>query len=143
MAEVVDRYFRSLDERDFDVEHQEALLLPDVRILRPNGTALVGIERMCNSYRSSFERFERTQHLLTGHEVEIDGETATIRVDLVAVHAWRPDTSGGPEGLFVAGAVITGVLRRVEGRWKIALLDNTNVWRSGAGFNEMERTDRS
>lgn len=144
ITNVVNSYFRALDEKNFDLKHLKTIFTPDAVILRPNGTKMVGPEEIGNSHRQSFARFEGTQHLLTGHSIGINGETATIRVNLVAMHLWNGSNNDAnkPESFFVAGAIINGKLRRIEGKWKISFLDNTNVWRAGEGFKNMEQTDK-
>jgi hypothetical protein len=102
---------------------------------------MTGPEEIGASHRRSFARFAGTQHLLTGHDVAIDGGAATVRVNLVAMHMWREGSGNinNPDDFFVAGGVIDVKLAQADGRWKITWLRNANLWRGG-GFKDMART---
>ena len=56
---------------------------------RPNGTATVGPANIVDSFARGFARLEATQHLLTGQDVDMDGDTAAVRTSLVAIHIWN------------------------------------------------------
>ena len=89
----------------------------------------------------SFARFEATQHLLTGHGVDVDGDTATVRANLVAIHVWkdRPAEASMLDRSFTAGGVITAVLRRTPDGWHISEMQNHVIWRTGF-FGDMLQT---
>src|SRR6185295_16402173 len=53
---------------------------------RPNGASLIGPEAISASHENSFARFEGSQHLVTGHDISIQGNKATVRANLVAMH---------------------------------------------------------
>jgi hypothetical protein len=42
IADVVNSYFRALDEKDFDAQHFAAILTADATMTRPNGMSLTG-----------------------------------------------------------------------------------------------------
>jgi hypothetical protein len=67
---VVNGYFRALDDKRFDVSNFRRILTTDARVIRPNGAATVGPASIVDSHARSFIRFEATQHLLTGHDVD-------------------------------------------------------------------------
>jgi len=140
---VLNRYFRLLDEKAFDVELFAEVFTADGLILRPNGTSMTGPREIVESHRESFARFDATQHLLTGHDVEFEGGVALVRANLVAVHLWGKNAGGvinGPDDVFVAGAVITASLVESGSGWRITRLVNTNVWKGGSGFASMAAT---
>ena len=136
---LLNRYFRLLDEKAFEVDRFAEVFATDGVILRPNGTTMVGPEQIVASHRTSFARFAATQHLLTGHDVEPEGGGQTVRANLVAIHIWGTNPQrviSGPDDYFIAGAVITA---SVTGN-RITRLVNTNVWKGGAGFESMAAT---
>jgi hypothetical protein len=144
IQQVLNGYFRALDERNLEVAHLERLFTQDARVVRPNGMALVGPAMIAQSHRESLARFSSTQHLLTGHDVAIDRETASVRANLVAMHLWpeAQANANSPENYFLAGGVITaGFVRTSEG-WRISQFENWVVWRAGAGFERMAGTGR-
>jgi hypothetical protein len=143
VTQVVNRYFRALDERNFEASHLQLIFTPDAEIIRPNGAATVGPEMIGNSHKESFARFESTQHLLIGPDVTIDGEKATMRANLVAMHLWANSKTkiSSPEDFFLAGGVITAQLLHTPEGWKISHLENNIVWRGGS-FGNMLSTGR-
>ncbi len=135
---VVNRYFRALDEKHFDFGR---ILAPDARMIRPNGAATEGTANIADSHARSFTRFEAAQHLLTGHDVDIDGDTAAVRANLVAIHIWKDRPAGASmlDRSFTAGGVITAALRRTPDGWRITELKNDVIWRTGH-FGDMLQT---
>ena len=141
ITSAVDSYFRALDEKDFDAQHFAAILTPQANITRPNGASLIGPEEISASHEKSFARFEGSQHLVTGHDISVHANTATVRANLVAMHVWQGSNTNAnnADNFFVAGGVIRAELVRTDGRWKISQLRNDVVWRAG-GFRDMMRT---
>jgi ketosteroid isomerase-like protein len=130
---VVGSYFRALDEKHFDGSRFRQILAPDARVIRPNGAAVVGPENIADSHARSFARFEATQHLLAGHDVDIDGDTAAVRANLVAIHIWKDRPAGASmlDRSFTAGGVITAALARTPDGWRITRTENDVIWRTG------------
>ena len=115
MAEVtraVNSYFRALDERSFTAEHLASIFTEDAKVTRPNG-----------------------------HEVSVQGSTATLRANLLAMHMWQGarTNANNPENFFVAGGVIHSELLHTDGQWKISQLRNVVIWRAG-GFRDIAQT---
>jgi hypothetical protein len=86
---VVHRYFRALDEKPFDAQYFASIFTAEAKVTRPNGASLSGPKEISASHEKSFARFEGSQHLLTGHDISIHGNTATVRANLVAMHMWQ------------------------------------------------------
>src|SRR5262245_32744294 len=89
IASAVNKYFRALDEKDFDVGRFAAIFTREAQVIRPNGLATTGPEEISASHRQSFGRFEGSQHFVTGHDISIEGTTATVRANLIAMHMWQ------------------------------------------------------
>lgn len=130
---VFDSYFRALDERWFEPERMRRIFTATAKVTRPSGDSMTGPDAIAAGHAESFTRFTSTQHLLTGHDVTIDGDTATLRANLVAIHLWkdRPADAGMQENTFTAGGVITAELTRTAEGWRIHRIGNRNVWRTG------------
>jgi hypothetical protein len=137
---VVNWYFRALDEKHFDESYFRQILASDARMIRPNGAATVGPASIVDSHARSFTRFEATQHLLTGHDVDVDGNTAAVRANLVAIHIWndRPVEASMLDRSFTAGGVITAALGRTSDGWLISELENHVIWRTGFFGNMLQ-----
>jgi len=138
---VLNRYFRALDEKNLDAQHLASIFTADATVTRPNGASLIGPKEIGASHEKSFARFEGSQHLLTGHDISIHGNQATVRVNVVAMHMWQGSNTraNDPENYFVAGGVITSELVQADGRWKISQIRNDVVWRAG-GFRDIAHT---
>ena len=117
---------------------------PDAKIVRPNGTAMIGPEMIGKSHQDSFTRFRSTQHLVSGHDVSIESDVGSVRANLVAMHLWA-DGHGDPSSLgnyFLAGGVISAQAVLTSEGWKISSLENQNIWRTGSGFGNMAKTNK-
>jgi ketosteroid isomerase-like protein len=138
---AVNRYFRALDEKDFDAQHFATFFMKEAKVTRPNGASLTGPEEISASHKQSFTRFEGSLHFATGHDISIDGKTATVRANLIAMHMWQGSNTdaNNADNFFVAGGVIDATLVQVDEQWKISKISNTVVWRAG-GFKDMLQT---
>ncbi len=143
ITSVVNSYFRALDEKEFDAQHFSTIFTTDAIVTRPNGASLIGPEEISSSHQKSFARFEGSQHLLTGHDISIDGSTATVRVNLVAMHMWQGSKTNANklDDFFIAGGVINAKLVQASEQWKISQVSNAVIWRAG-GFKNMAQTDK-
>jgi uncharacterized protein (TIGR02246 family) len=143
ITRVVNNYFRALDEKDFDAQHFAAILTPQAKVTRPNGASLIGPEEIRASHEKSFARFEGSHHLLTGHDISVNDNTAIVRANLVAMHIWQGSNTNAnkADNFFVAGGVIRAELVQTDGQWKISQLRSDVVWRAG-GFRDMMQTGK-
>ena len=139
IQQLVNGYVRAPDEKDFDAGHLRRILTDDARVIRPNGAAMIGPETIGQSHRESMARFESTQHIISSHDVAIDGDTATVRANLVAIHIWPGARTmlTKPETYFVAGGVIEVRLVRTGDGWRISEMSHRVLWRAGGGFERV------
>ncbi len=140
---VVNSYFRALDEKNFNPQYFSTIFTTEAKVVRPNGSAMTGPEEISANHQKSFERFESSQHLLTGHDISIDGNQATVRVNLVAMHMWQGSKTDASktDNFFIAGGVVEAKLTYEDEQWKISQTTNNVIWRAG-GFKNMLQTDR-
>ena len=45
ITNVVNRYFRALDEKDFDAPHFATFFMKEAKVTRPNGASLTGPDK--------------------------------------------------------------------------------------------------
>src|SRR5262245_1658359 len=142
ITNVVNSYFRALDEKNFDARHFDSILTPRARVTRPNGASLIGPEEISASHEKSFSRFDGSQHFVGGHDISLDGSTANVRANLIAMHMWQGSKTDANtlDNFFVAGGVIHATLTQSDGQWKISQMSNAVLWRAG-GFRDMMQTD--
>ena len=81
ITSIVNSYFRALDDKNFDARHFAAIFTPQATVTRPNGASLIGPEAISASHENSFTRFEGSQHFVAGHDISLDGSTATVRAN--------------------------------------------------------------
>ena len=143
IVEVVNSYFRALDEKHFDVQHLRRIFTDDAEVVRPNGLTVTGPQDIGDSHEKSLARFESTQHMLTGHDTQIDGDMASVRVNVMAMHMWvgANQDARTQDAYFVAGGVITARLRRSDGSWRLSSVEHAVKWRAG-DFKNMAQTGR-
>ena len=143
ITDVVNSYFRALDEKHFDAQHYSAIFTAEAKVTRPNGSSMIGSGEISASHARSFERFEASQHLVAGHDISVSGDTATARANLVAMHMWQGSNTNANNlsNFFIAGGVIHVTLVRANGQWKISQMSNNVTWRAG-GFKDMLQTGR-
>lgn len=80
--------------------------------------ATVSLGDYIDALRVSFAGFAATHHAITGHVVDIDGDTARIHAHVRAEH-WLPDelTDGGPARWLVVGFYDNEAVRTADG-WR-------------------------
>jgi hypothetical protein len=141
---LLSRYFRAVDDKCLDLTIVKATFTTDGRVVRPNGSALIGWDDILNGQTKSFARFRATHHVTTDHVIEITGDTAQMRANLTAMHLWS-DAECDPNSLqthFIAGGVLLVLAKRTVDGWRISELVNRNTWRSGAGLSVMAKFER-
>jgi len=141
ITSAVNSYFRALDEKDFDAQRFATIFTTEAKVTRPDGSSLTGPKEISSSHQHSFARFESSQHFLTGHEIAIEGNTASVRANLIAMHMWQGSHTNAnkADNFFIAGGVIDANLVRANGQWRVSQVSNTVLWRAG-GFKNMAQT---
>ncbi|MEU4518942.1 nuclear transport factor 2 family protein [Amycolatopsis sp. NPDC024027] len=82
--------------------------------------------------RASFAPFTATHHVISGHVIELDGDTATIHAHVRAEH-WVPEAlaRGGPDRWLVAGFYDNEAVRTAEG-WRLSRVKLTATYQENA-----------
>ena len=77
---------------------------------------MTGPEEISASHEKSFTRFEGSQHFVAGHDISLDGSTANVRANLIAMHMWQGSKADAnkPDNFFVAGGVIHATLTQSD-----------------------------
>ena len=142
ITSVVNSYFRALDDKDFSAQHFAAILTPQAKVTRPNGASLTGPEEISASHEKSFARFEGSQHLLSGHDISVDADTAIVRANLVAMHIWQGSNTNANnvDNFFVAGG--RHPRRTGADRWPMENVSAANRCRLACGRIQGHDADR-
>jgi 3-phenylpropionate/cinnamic acid dioxygenase small subunit len=73
-------------------------------------------------------RFAHTHHVMTNPIVELNGDTARVRANLIATHVYRADA---PERHYTAGMVYHFTAVRIPDGWRFSHVKLERIWRSG------------
>ncbi|MEV5648983.1 nuclear transport factor 2 family protein [Nocardia sp. NPDC052254] len=126
IADLLDRYLRSLDEGIFDEQWAGTYFTADVTAEMPIGT-VSGREAVLASIQRGMALFDRTVHLGTNAVIEVHGDTATARGAQLSTHV----LADGAEDVFVsAGHADSELVRTAEG-WRISASALRIVWTRG------------
>ncbi|WP_371496235.1 nuclear transport factor 2 family protein [Kitasatospora sp. NBC_00374] len=139
ITNLIDRHMISLDaDHAAGVTLDEAWarrnFTEDVRVETPVGDH-VGIGGLAESQQTALSRFARTQHLGANHLIDLDGDRATVRWNVIMTHVHLASTQQErgeePGGHFDVGGTFDGeVVRTAEG-WRFRRLAVRPVWFTG------------
>ena len=145
ITDLLIRYFAAVDDKCIDMKIVKATFAIDAKIIRPDGTAIVGQENILESHIKSFARFKATHHVMTNFIVDINNDIATLRSNIIANHLWA-DNEDHPHlnnKNFLADGVFSAKATKVDDHWRISELQNCVVWRTGEGMKEILNFGRS
>ncbi|MFG2683771.1 nuclear transport factor 2 family protein [Streptomyces sp. NPDC048392] len=134
IAELVDRYVVLLDTQDkhgFDDSWPAAVFTEDCLLEFPVGV-LEGRDGAAAFHFDRKSRFARTHHLASNYSITTDGDTARVRVQLVASHVHHDD-GPDPGGRFDIGGHSEGEAVRTPDGWRIRRWRFHLTWSDGAG----------
>ena len=118
LADLVARHSLWIDERRYD--ETDRLFTEDVVVTSPRGEAR-GIDELVGLVRSGHDTYAATLHSKSNLVIEVDGETATVRANDVAVFVIDDNTEAVAAGVHRYGA------RRTEHGWRFDRLVVTPV----------------
>ncbi|MEW2635794.1 nuclear transport factor 2 family protein [Streptomyces sp. NPDC048389] len=120
IAELIDRYITLLDTQDdhgFDDTWPHTVFTDDCRLEFPVGT-VEGIRDVAAFHFDRKSRFNRTHHLAANYSVQADGDTALLRIHLVASHIHHDD-GPDPGGRFDIGGYSRAQAVRTPDGWRL------------------------
>ncbi len=130
--DLVYRLAVSLDEGRFD--EMRSLLVEEVTARTPGGTA-EGREAVIAQASRNHSRDERIQHVTTNVLIELDGDRAHVRANLVvhfAPPADTPESRLAPPVQFTLGEVYRFDVVRTSRGWRFSRVETSPVWMSGS-----------
>ena len=125
ISDVLFRYFSSVDLRDWN--RWGDCLTDDVEIDLGFGQE-TGRENVVRWAQAGLADVDATHHMSSNHEMTIDGDTATVRSDLLTTHVVVHESV---EERLTAGGIYNHVLVRTAEGWKIRKAQNSMTWRDG------------
>ncbi|MFI9614921.1 nuclear transport factor 2 family protein [Streptomyces sp. NPDC052023] len=131
---LVDRYITLLDAQDahgYDESWPRTVFTDDCRLEFPVG-AVRGRDTAAAFHFDRKSRFARTHHLASNYGIALDGDTARVRVHILASHVHHDD-GPDPGGRFDIGGYSEGETVRTPDGWRISRWRFHLVWSDGAG----------
>jgi hypothetical protein len=125
LADLVARQGLWLDERDF--ANAAAIFTSDA-VVRTQGGESRGLEALTEQARRSHQPYAATQHVTSNLLIEIDGDRAVLRANLIAVFV---DASTAPRPAVVIGERYRFEARRTPAGWRLSAVQAEPVWRDG------------
>ncbi|MEU6097195.1 nuclear transport factor 2 family protein [Streptomyces sp. NPDC047079] len=132
---LVDRFFRTLDERTFTEGWADDYLTGGAGMETPLGT-FHGAEAV-RATEEALGRYDRTQHLVSGVVVDTDtgADRATASWNALMTHvhgdATRREHGADADPLFTVGGRFEAELRRTSGGWRLSHVTVRPIWTRG------------
>jgi hypothetical protein len=118
-------YCWTLDLKNF--ENLRNIFLPDASF-DVGGSVFSGIDAIIGKISSALTMMDESQHLISNHQIRVDGDTATSRCYLQAQHV-REAADGG-RNFIIAGRYEDNLRRTPEG-WRIEYRRLVRTWWEG------------
>jgi SnoaL-like domain len=117
-------YCWTLDGRDWQALRE--VFLPDATAML--GSECAGIDAIIERVSTALHHLDASQHLISNHQVSVDGDTATCRCYLQAQHV-RKSAENGPN--FIVAGRYQDQLVRTDRGWRISRRVLTVDWTEG------------
>jgi hypothetical protein len=125
IATLVHRLGACLDEGRFD--DLRRVFTADAVASTPGGVA-EGIDAMIDQASRNHSPDDGIQHLISGVLVDLDGDSAAVRANLVVTFARRSPSATTPAAPAALGEVYRFAARRTPAGWRLTRVATTPVW---------------
>ena len=129
ISELLHAFARALDTRDYQAyvdnyAEGASIELPDPK--RPGNIIVLHKANMLELLPKSLGRYAATHHISANHQITVDGDGATSRSYLQAVHV-----NGAPTDHWTAGGWYDCDYVRMASGWKFRRVRLTSIWLNG------------
>jgi hypothetical protein len=130
---LLDRYLLSLDADSLDDAWARSLFTENARVVFPVSQH-EGLDGLAAFHQQSLAKFAATQHLGSPAVIEVTGNRASFRANLISTHVHLPGNTPPAEqpALFTAGTFVEGEARRTPDGWRLSQLSFRLVWSTGS-----------
>ncbi len=141
ISELVSRYVILLDTQDengFDDSWPGSIFTEDIRMELPIGT-YEGLDGLAEFHYRAKSKFARTHHLSSNHSIAVDGDSATVRCQMITTHVHplsRPDRNSR-RALFRIGGHYEAEAVRTDLGWRFRRWVCRVTWHEGSGSVEV------
>ena len=128
IVDLITRVGVTLDEKRFG--DLRSIFTEDVvvRFGFPGSEPIDNIESLAERGRRSQGRFARAHHIFTDHLIELSGDTAKVRANLLGFHVHRAEE---PSAHFDIGERYRFEMIRTPEGWRISYMSTEPVWTAG------------
>jgi hypothetical protein len=140
ISDLIDRFNRDLDDytlegRSFDVEWVRSYFTESATVEYPVGQA-TGVEEIAPLIDGrGMAPFRRTHHVTANHLIELDGDRAAVRFNLIATHVYAEDVrerlGEAPGARFTVGDYYEGEMVRTDAGWRFSHQRLHVTWTDG------------
>jgi len=127
IADLTITYAWTIDTRRF-ADLEQVFLSSATFEVGSGERVLRGIDEITAFISSVLTPLDASQHLVSNHQVRVDGDRATCRCQLQAQHV-RQGAEGGPN--YIVAGHYDDVLVRTNSGWRIAERHLTRTWTEG------------
>lgn len=127
IARLCDRYAGHLDKDRHTDSWFDAVFTDDALLTFPMGQ-FEGLEGFGRFQEMARTTFERTHHISSNYDIELDTDRAQVRAHLMAAHVAHRDDTGNH--FTIGGHYEADAVRTARG-WRIRRLTFDLVWTSG------------
>ena len=113
IADVMLKYAAGVDERDLNL--YRSCFSNNVEILNFGSQTYQGIDNWTEYVWSALEKYQATQHMLGPSLITLDGDKASVRTDVQALHYLKE----GDIKIFTLWATYKTEMQRLQDDWKI------------------------
>ncbi|MET8429106.1 nuclear transport factor 2 family protein [Nocardia sp. NPDC004860] len=130
ITELVHRLGRALDEGDW--EELATLYTADATARTPGGLA-TGRTALVTQAGRNHSPDRQIQHVISGILIDLEGDTAKVRANLLVVFAWGPaqDPALGSQPRLTLGEVYRFDAVRTSDGWQFSSVASKPVWSVG------------
>ncbi|MFI2285005.1 nuclear transport factor 2 family protein [Nocardia beijingensis] len=125
---LVDRLGRALDEGRFDDLRE--IYTPGATAKTPGGTADGRDALIAQASRNHGEHL-RIQHVVGNVLIDLHGDTADVRANLIATFALAASGGTPPQPVYTLGEVYRFDAVRTGGGWRLSRVETTPIWSTG------------
>jgi ketosteroid isomerase-like protein len=113
IQDVMTRYAAGVDDRDMD--QYRACFADDVEIVGFGEQPIIGADNWVKDVSGKLEAFGATQHMLGPQLVTVNGDSASTRTDVQAMHYLKEK----PDSMLTLWATYLTDYSYIAGEWKI------------------------
>lgn len=131
LTALVDRLGQALDDADF--ARFRTIYTADATARTPGGEA-AGLAALIAQAGRNHSPDKRIQHFISGISIDLAGDRADIRANLLAVFAPKSADGTLPAPGYTLGEIYRFTARRTGAGWRFTRVESTPAWAVGTRF---------